>query len=202
MDRPVAVHHPGCHGLSRRPAGAVVWATLASGTPLSFSENTDEIDRAACMHAADGAQGILRRTARLQPGSSRHVGGGSTVGRRRQSSFFQPSTARVAGALRGLGPRRHRPRQLEPAIIGGGGPTHPAQAIQRTTQRSPPGATQKTKISTPHRKSSGSPDARSSHRIFVTLGGAAAGATVAAGGGGAAVVLAVSRSDTGFGGSV
>src|ERR1019366_9274148 len=80
------------------------------------------------------------------------------------------STARVAGALRGLGPRRHRPRQLEPAIIGGGGPTHPAQAIQRTTQRSPPGATQKTKISTPHRKSSGSPDARSSHRIFVTLG--------------------------------
>src|ERR1035437_2004921 len=110
MDRPVAVHHLGRHGVSGRTAGPVVWATLASRTALSFGENPDETGRVGCVHAGDGAQGILCRTTGLQPRACRHVGGGRTLGRRQPSPFFQPSTARVAGALQGLGPRRHRPR--------------------------------------------------------------------------------------------
>ena len=65
MDRSMAVHHPGGQGLSGRTAGELVWATLASRTALSFGENADENGRVGCLHAGDGAQGILRRTAGL-----------------------------------------------------------------------------------------------------------------------------------------
>jgi len=84
-------------------------------------------------------------------------GGGATVGRKPPNPFFQPSAARPARTLPDLGPRRHRPRCLEPATTGRDCATDPAQATQRATQRSPPRAAPKTKVPTPQRKQSRRP---------------------------------------------